>query len=403
MPGNRPELKVAIVHYWFVGYTGGERVVSALAEMFPQADLFGLVAKPETLPPQLRNHKLTTSFLQKIPGSTRWYRHLLPLHPVALEHLDVSGYDLIISSESGPAKGVVSSAAACHICYCHSPMRYLWDMYHSYRHDMKFPTRQMFSVTAHYLRLWDLASAARVDFFAANSLNVAARIRKHYRSDSTVIYPPVNVSAGYFSNRTEDYYLVVSRLIDYKRVDLAIDACRRLGRRLRIVGDGDQYKQLRRTAGPTIQFLGHLDDKSLQECYANCRALLFPGEEDFGIVPVEAQSYGRPVIAYGQGGALETVIGLAPGEPSSAAVSSGVFFSHQTPEDLVQAIRTFESAEDCFDPHFIRSSVQHFDASWFASSMREFVDQCLAQHHSFNHALSGRPRRKNPLLEPAVS
>ncbi len=377
--GTRSNLRVAIVHYWFVGHAGGERVVAALAEMFPQADLFALVADPETMPPELRKHRLTTSFLQKIPGSTRWYRHLLPLQPMALEHLDVSGYDLIISSESGPAKGVVSPTRTCHICYCHSPMRYLWDMYHDYRRNMGPVMRTVFSATAHYLRMWDLASAARVDYFVANSFNVASRIRKHYRRDSCVIHPPAMVKDAYISDRTEDYYLVVSRLIDYKRVDLAIDVCKRLGRRLRIVGDGDQYKRLRRLRGPGIEFLGHLDEKDLHQCYAHCRALLFPGEEDFGIVPVEAQSFGRPVIAYGRGGALETVIGLSPEDSCAPETATGVFFAGQETESMAEAIRTFESVETRFDPHFIRSNVQRFDLSHFQSNMRQFVAQCLAE------------------------
>jgi glycosyltransferase involved in cell wall biosynthesis len=380
-------LKVAIVHYWFVGYTGGERVVAALAEMFPQADLFALVADPKTMPPELRAHRLTTSFLDSIPGSRRWHRHFLPLQPFALEQLDVSGYDLILSSESGPAKGVVSPAGTCHICYCHSPMRYLWDMYHGYRRSMGPVVRTIFSAAAHYLRQWDLASAARVDYFVANSLNVARRIRKHYRRESAVVHPPVNVASGSISNRMDDYYLVVSRLIDYKRVDLAIAACNQLGRRLRIVGDGAQYKRLRRMSGPGIEFLGHLDDKGVKECYAHCRALLFPGEEDFGIVPVEAQSFGRPVIAYGRGGALETVTGLTLNGSFSPETASGVFFTEPTPESLAEAVRTFESMEARFDPHFIRSSVQRFDQSRFRASMGDFVNQCLVEHRSLGGVL----------------
>src|SRR5580658_6691088 len=232
-------LRVAIVHYWFVRNGGGERVVEALAEMFPQADLFCLFAEPETMTPRLRSHRLTTSFLQRIPGGRRWYKQLLPLHPLAVEQLDVSKYDLILSSESGSAKGVLPAPDACHICYCHTPMRYLWDLYPLYRRAMQPLAGTAFALTAHYLRMWDLASANRVDHFVANSHNVAARIRRHYRRDATVVYPPVDVSSGYLSERTDEYYLVVSRLIDYKRVDLAIEACNRLNRPLRVVGDGD--------------------------------------------------------------------------------------------------------------------------------------------------------------------
>jgi glycosyltransferase involved in cell wall biosynthesis len=343
-------LRVAIVHYWFVRNGGGERVVEALAEMFPQADLFCLFAEPETMTPRLRRHRLTTSFLQRIPGARRWYKQLLPLHPLAIEQLDVSKYDLILSSESGPAKGVLPSPDACHICYCHSPMRYLWDLYPLYRRAMRPLAGTAFALTTHYLRMWDLASAGRVDHFVANSHNVAGRIRKHYRRDAAVIYPPVDVSSGYVSESVGEYYLVVSRLSGYKRVDLAIDACNRLNRPLRVVGDGDQYKHLRKLAGPSIKFLGRLDDEAVRENYAHCRALLFPGEEDLGIVPIEAQSFGRPVVAYGRGGVLETVRGLMTGDALNVEGATGVFFAEQTVDSLVEAIEFFELVESRFSP-----------------------------------------------------
>jgi glycosyltransferase involved in cell wall biosynthesis len=374
-------LRVAIVHYWFVGLGGGERVVEALAEMFPQADLFALVADPDTMSPSLREHRLTTSFLQRIPGSRRWYRHLLPLQPLALEQLDLTGYDLILSSESGPAKGVLSKSSACHICYCHSPMRYLWDMYPQYRRSLSLLTGGVFSLTAHYLRMWDLASASRVDHFVANSRNVAGRIRKHYRREASVIYPPVNVDSGRSSGKIEDYYLVVGRLIDYKRVDIAIQACNRLNRKLRIIGEGDQYKRLRNLAGATVQFLGRLDDHQLMENYSGCRALLFPGEEDFGIVPVEAQSCGRPVIAFGRGGALETVKALNDAELSSPETATGVFFFEQSVDAMVHAIQVFESVEPRFSPSFIRSHVERFNVSRFKAEMQRFIDDSLTRHH----------------------
>ncbi len=378
-------LRVAIVHYWFVANGGGERVVEALAEMYPQADLFCLFAEPTTMTPTLRRHRLTTSFLQRIPGGRRWYKQLLPLHPLAIEQLDLSNYDLIISSESGPAKGVLSSPDACHVCYCHSPMRYLWDLYPLYRRAMRPLAGIAFALTAHYLRMWDLASAGRVDQFVANSYNVATRIKKHYRRDATVIYPPVDVSAGYLSKRVDKYYLVVSRLIDYKRVDLAIEACNRLNRPLRVVGDGDQYKYLRKLAGPSITFLGRLNDEGVRENYAHCRALLFPGEEDFGMVPVEAQSFGRPVVAYGRGGALETVQGLRTGDRSNVERATGVFFAEQSSHSLVEALEFFESVETFFSPSFIRHSVERFDASRFKSEMSSFINQNV-EHWRRSHS-----------------
>jgi glycosyltransferase involved in cell wall biosynthesis len=217
--GGLERLRVAIVHYWFTAYGGGERVIEAFAEMFPQADFYALVATEQGIPPALRGRNLKTSFVGRIPGAKRWYRHFLPLFPFALEQFDLSGYDLVISLESGPAKGVITSPGTCHICYCLSPMRYVWDMYHDYRRKMNPLARGAFSLAAHYVRQWDVTTAARVDNFGAISDYVAARVRKYYRRESTVIYPPVDVSAGYLADRTEDYYLVVSRMVPYKRVD----------------------------------------------------------------------------------------------------------------------------------------------------------------------------------------
>ncbi len=368
-------LRVAIVHYWFVKFRGGERVVEALAEMFPQADLYTLVLDPDALPASLRGRNFTTSFLENVPGIQRHYKKLLPLFPLALEQFNLNDYDLVISSESGAAKGVLTRPHTCHICYCHTPMRYIWDMYHQYRTKpgMGAVARLIFSLSAHYMRLWDYAAAARVDYFVANSRNVAGRIGKHYRREATVINPPVDVSAGYSSPKLEDYYLVVGQLVDYKRVDLAIEACNRLGRPLRIVGEGEEFERLRSLAGPTVRFLGHLSDQELRENYARCRALLFPGEEDWGIVPVEAQSFGRPVIAFGRGGALETVVGGFPRDPLAPEASTGVFFSEQSADSLAAAVRFFESNQSRFSPAVIRQHAKRFDASRFQAEMRAFI------------------------------
>lgn len=392
--GSRAPLRVAIVHYWFTGYGGGERVIEAFAEMFPQADFYALVATEQGIPPALRGRNLTTSLVGRIPGAKRWYRHFLPLFPYALEQFDLSGYDLVISSESGPAKGVITPPGSCHICYCLSPMRYIWDMYHKYRSTMNPATRAIFSATAHYARQWDVSTAARVDYFAAISDYVAARVRKYYRRESDVIYPPVDVSTGYISGKTEDYYLVAGRLVPYKRADLAIEACNRLGRPLRVVGMGPEYKRLRRLAGPTVKFLGRLDEDSLRKTYARCRALLFPGEEDFGIVPVEAQSYGRPVIAYGRGGALETVAGLAPGGDPQRA--SGTFFHEQSAEALGEAIVAFEKAEADFRPEFIRDHAQRFSLERFKEEFLRFAAARLDEFQGT--AQSPAPGNETPAL-----
>jgi len=381
--------RVAIVHYWFVNRRGGERVVETMAEMFPNADVFAVVADHEQLAPLLKRRSVKTSSLQKIPGSRRWHRHMLPLYPFALEQFDLRGYDLVLSSESGPAKGVLTGSRTCHICYCHSPMRYLWDFYHAYRNGKSLGTvsRPIFTVVAHYLRLWDAASAARVDHFVANSQNVAARIRKHYRRESTVIHPPVKVRAGYIADRIEDYYMVAGQLVDYKRFDLAIEACNRLGRRLHIVGEGEQWKTLRKNAGPTIKFCGALSDAELREQYAHCRALLFAGEEDFGIVPVEALSFGRPVIAFGRGGVMETVKGFYPDAPVPAESSCGVFFREQSTDALVEAMRAFEAAENRFSPFFISQQAERFDEAHFKEKFGQFVFEKLEESQYPNLSL----------------
>jgi len=398
------KLRVGIVHYWLHGHGGGERVVEALAGMFPQADLFAAIADPDHVPIPLRSHRLTTSFLQKIPGCQRFYKYLLPLHPMALENLDLSGYDLIVSSESGPAKGILCPARSCHICYCHTPMRYIWDMYRDYRLGLPFGVRSLFSLGAHYMRLWDTISASRVDYFVANSYNVASRIRRCYQRDSVVIHPPAAIEGASVASQIGDYYLVVSRLTEYKRIDLAIGACMQLGRRLRIAGDGDQYRYLRRIAGAGIDFLGFISDEEVMQNYAHCRALLFPGDEDFGLAPVEAQSFGRPVIALGKGGALETVVGAWGNDHWTPDAPTGVFFAEQKVESIVDAIRYFESIEGCFDPRLIQAQAQRFSLSRFRSDLFDFIDRAFLEHASLYHRegtrrQAGTDRVRQEMLE----
>jgi len=379
-------LRVAIVQHWLTSYGGAERVLEGFARIFPHADFYALVVSERSIPAALRGWNIKGSFVGKIPGAKRWHRHFLPLYPLAAEQFDMDGYDLVLSSEAGPAKGVITQPETCHICYCHTPMRYLWDMYHDYRRSMNPLTRAVFSLTAHYARQWDMMAAARVDQFVANSRHVAARIAKYYRRSSTVIYPPANVEAGYLSEKIDDYYLVVSRLVPYKRVDLAIEACNQLQRPLRVVGMGPEYKRLRKKAGPTIHFLGHLDDSALREQYARCRALLFPGEEDLGLVPIEAQSFGRPVVAYGKGGALETVEGLC--QAGSPELASGLFFREQTADALRDAILEYERIAPRYSPEFIRARVQCFGVDRFQENFRRFIVDQLA--HSSNFGVCAR-------------
>lgn len=384
--------RVAIVHYCFVNWRGGERVVEALCRIFPKADLFTLLADQDVLSPSLRQHKLTTSFLQKLPGSRRWHRHFLPLMPLALEQFDLREYDLVISSDSGPAKGVVTAPSTCHICYCHTPMRYAWDFYHEYKSRSSLgPVRQAaFALTAHYARLWDRASADRVDYFVANSYNVARRIKKFYRRDAEVIYPPVEVTQARISSVIEDYYLIVGQLVAYKRNDIAIEACKRLGRNLRIVGTGEEYKRLKQFGSEKIKFLGHLSDEEVCEQYAHCRALIFPGEEDFGMVPVEAQSFGRPVIAFGRGGACETVVGARQGDIDfPAEIATGVFFDRQSVDALCDAIEEFEAMESRFSPEFIRSNAQRFSVEAFLDRTSRLVQSRMEEFRALPVFRSG--------------
>ncbi len=395
-------MRVAIVHYWLLSHScgGGEKVVRALADMFPGADIFAAVADRKFCD-SLRPHRVTTSLLQRIPGSHRYHRHFLPLYPLALEQFDLREYDLVLSSDSGPAKGVITSSHTCHISYCHTPMRYLWDLYPEYMsgRDMRGLTRVVFAGAAHYLRVWDFAAAARVDHFVANSQNVARRIRKHYRRDAEVIFPPVDIGAGYISERIDDYYLVVSRLVDYKRVDLAVRACRRLGRSLRIVGDGPRLPELRRNAGTSVEFLGSVGDEELREQYAHCRALLLPAEEDFGMVPVEAQSFGRPVIAFGRGGALESVVGHFAGEHVAPTSATGIFFREQSPESLCDAILAFEAAERDFSPTVIAANAARFSTGRFQQQMTDFIATKLISGAGLDRSKLARQRGFETLPE----
>lgn len=360
-------MRCAIVHYWLLGMRGGEKVIESLCKIFPEADIFTLFYNPGRVSQVIRSHQVKVSFLNPLQ---RYYRTLLPLMPLALESLDLRGYDLVISSESGPAKGVLTSSNTTHICYCHSPMRYLWDLYPAYFHDWTCSRirRALMAPLANYLRLWDYASAARVDAFVANSQNVQRRIWKTYRRPSRVIYPPVAVDK-FYNRPSEEYYLIVSELVSYKRIDDAVRCFSRTGRRLRIVGDGPEYARLRKGAKENIEFCGRVSDAELSELYSRCRALIMPGEEDFGIVPVEAIASGKPVIALGRGGVLESVPQQNP--------SAGFFYAQPGDEYLGAAIERFETEEHLLSPKAIQASAARFDEAQFERSIRRFISQHL--------------------------
>jgi len=365
-------LRVAIVHYWLVRMRGGEKVVEALCEMYPGADIYTHVYAPSAISDTINRHLVSTSFIQRLPGAERHYQKYLPLMPLAVEQLDLSDYDLVLSSESGPAKGVIAPGHALHICYCHSPMRYAWDLYHEYARDTGRVTRMFMRPLMHYLRMWDFASSARVDYFIANSKNVANRIAKHYRRKASVIHPPVDVDAFYLASEREDYYLVVGQLVPYKRADLAVAAFNRLGKPLVVIGDGPHFGRLKKEAGPTVRMLGWQPNSVIRDYYARCRALVFPGEEDFGIVPVEAMASGRPVLAYGKGGARETV----------REGVTGMFFEEQTPQSLIEAVRRFEALESTFSSERIALHAKRFSKERFKDSMRGTIGLLMEQHLS---------------------
>jgi glycosyltransferase involved in cell wall biosynthesis len=365
-------LKVAIIHYWLVGMRGGEKVLESLCEVFPQADLYTHVLDESIITKVIRNHKIFTTFIQKLPQAKSRYQKYLPLMPLALEQLDLRDYDLVISIESGPAKGVITSPETLHICYCCTPMRYVWDMYHDYLKSAGRITRLLMPLLIHYLRLWDYASAARVDYFLADSGHVAKRIQKHYRRDATILYPPVDLAAFTQSSAPEDFYLMVGQLVGYKRADLAVEAFNRLGKSLVIIGDGEQFNQLCAQAQPNIKIMGRQPFSVIRDHYSRCKALIFPGEEDFGIVPVEAMASGRPIIAYRKGGALETVVeGI-----------TGLFFDQQTPESLIQAIEQYEATDQQFNSERIIQHSQNFSQETFTTKIQQFVETALLKHKS---------------------
>jgi glycosyltransferase involved in cell wall biosynthesis len=365
-------MKIAIVHPWYLANGGAEQTVNALASAFPTADFFTLFYNECDLPSNLRGRKIHALKLNWIPGKFQVYRLLLPFYPLMIESLDLRGYDLIISSDSCVIKGVLIDQGATHICYCHSPMRCLWDLRRPFTESFKGPVRTVFTLGTHYVRQWDFNAAQRVDSFAANSYNVAQRIKKFYRRNSKVIYPPVETSNGYISSTHDDYYLSVGRLTNVKRIDLLIQACNRMRRRLVVAGTGREQAYLKSIAGPTIEFAGRVPESELRSLYARCRALLFAADEDFGIVPVEVQSYGRPVIAYGRGGTMETII---PANAPAECDWTGVFFYHQTVEALERAIAEFEAIEHLFRPAAIQEHARRFDTAFFCQRMKALADE----------------------------
>ena len=356
-------MRVAIVHYWLIHMRGGEKVVEALCRIFPKADIFTLFYDPERVSATIREHTVRTSFLQPV---RRLYRSLLPLMPFALENLDLRGYDLVISSESGPAKGVIVPSSARHVCYCHTPMRYLWELYPAYRNEWTRSTakRWMMTPLSTFLRLWDYASAARVDQFVANSHNVRRRILSTYRREADVVYPPVAVHC-FYNKPPQDYYLSVSELVPYKRIADAVRFCSRTGRKLRVVGDGPEYRALKKIANSKVEFCGRVSDAELRDLLSSCVAFLMPGEEDFGIAAVEALASGKPVVALGRGGALETIPPHSP--------YAGVLYDEPGEEGLAEAVRILERTAADIVPEWLQAYAERFSETEFIRRMRSVL------------------------------
>jgi glycosyltransferase involved in cell wall biosynthesis len=357
--------RVAIVHYWLVSMRGGERVLERLLHLFPGADIFTHVYDDRKMSATIRASKVTTTWINQLPFSRNLYQYYLPLMPMALEELDLSAYDLVISSESGPAKGIITSPHAIHLCYCHSPMRYLWDHYHLYRKDANLLAKAAMPFLYHRLRQWDLSSSARVDTMVANSHFIQDRIRKFWRRESEVIHPPVETRLFTPSLDVDDHYLWVGQMVPYKRPDLAVAAFNRSGLPLLMVGEGGMLKKLRAIAKPNIRFVSRLDFNELRKAYARARALVFTAEEDFGIVPVEAMASGRPVLAYGRGGVLDTVV---PGE-------TGLFFDSQDPDALADGIERFERWLPHFDTSQAVTQANMFAPELFDAKIRAAVSR----------------------------
>lgn len=363
-PNFRGPPRVALIHYWLVGMRGGERVVERLLDMFPGADVFTHVYDPDKVSAKIRAARVRETFIGRLPGARRHYQKYLPLMPMALEELDLRGYDLVISSESGPAKGVITAPDALHMCYCHSPMRYLWDHYSEYKASASGFSRMMMPAMFHRLRQWDVSSASRVDGIIANSSFVARRIRKVWGREARVVHPPVAVDEFHPVDQITDRYLWVSQMTPYKRADVALQAFNRTGVPALMVGDGEMFKYISKYAGPNVEVRKRLSFADLKAAYASCKALVFTPEEDFGIVPVEANASGRPVIAYGRGGVTDSIVDG----------KTGLFFHEQTVDALCDALHRCEAWLPRFRPADAVASAARFSPEVFTAGILNALD-----------------------------
>ena len=369
-------LKIAIVCDWLTVFAGGERVIYEMHQLFPRAPIYTTLYNKKKCP-EFAQADVRQSWLRFIPGAKWAHRLFLPFMPLIFERLDLSDYDLVLSSSHSAAKGILTQPGTLHVTYCHSPMRYVWDHSHSYQNQFRsfLPLQILYKPLLHRIRLWDRLAAERVDRYLTNSKYVSARIQKYYHRESELIAPPVDLSffvpdaiAERMRTKKKAAYLAVGRLIPYKRFDLAVKACKKLKRPLHIVGEGPELGRLKKLAGKDVVFLGKISDEDLRKEYQKAKALVFPQLEDFGIVPLEAMACGTPVIAYGKGGALETV----------KENISGLFFDEQTEDSLVKAIQKFEKKK--WDEEKISDSVSEFSSARFRSALRHFLENAWKEH-----------------------
>jgi len=367
-------MRVAIVHDWLTGMRGGERVLEAMLDIFPDAEIFTLVHRPGAVSQRIESRPIHESFVSRLPFAAKDHRRYLPFFPAAIERLDLSGFDLVLSSSHCVAKGAITDARATHICYCHTPMRYVWDQYPAYFGPGRasIPVRIAMRMVSPRLRRWDSRTAGRPDRLVANSEFVRQRIRKVWKRDAEVVHPPVDIERFTATARREDFYLVVSALVAYKRIDRAVRSFSRDGRQLVIAGDGPELARLRAIAAHNVTFTGRLPDQHIAALMAQCRAFVVPGEEDFGIATVEAQAAGAPVIAFGRGGSAEIVIAGTHGDPCA----TGILFEEPSAESLSTAVQRFERSS--FDPMVAAANARRFRAELFRERLRAQIDAALS-------------------------
>ncbi|MDO8529286.1 MAG: glycosyltransferase [bacterium] len=360
-------MRIALVHDYLVQYGGAERVLECFSELFPYAPIYTLVYDKKAMHGIFKEKDIRTSYLQKIPFASKQHRLFPPLMPSAIEQFDFSKYNIVLSDSSSYAKGIITGPDTLHICYMHTPMRYAWDDCQKYTADFGFPRfiKKFVPFVMNYIRLWDRISSDRVDKFIANSNFVRKRIKKYYEKEASVINPPVSVNDFYISEKQKDYFLMVGRLIAYKRHDIAIRAFNKLGLKLKIIGRGPEMKRLQKMAKSNIEFLGRVEDNELAKCYSECQAFIFPQEEDFGIVAIEAFASGRPIIAYRGGDISENM----------EEEKTGIFFEKQTSEDIIQAVKKFKNLT--FNKNYIRSKSLKFDKEVFKGKIREYIEREL--------------------------